>query len=68
MLTCNTWVEGGVANNSLGTVRAIIFDDDIEPPQPPRYILVQFDNYDGPCINGNLSPIVKSVTGREDLF
>ena len=25
MLTYNTWVEGGLANASLGTVRAIIF-------------------------------------------
>ena len=57
MLTYNTWVEGGLANASLGTVRAVIFDDDTEPPQPPRYILVQFDNYDGPCVNGNLFPV-----------
>ena len=27
MLTYNTWVEGGSTNASLGTVRAIIFDD-----------------------------------------
>ena len=57
MLTYNTLLEGGLANASLGTVRAKIFDDDTEPPQPPRYILVQFNNYDGPCINENLFPV-----------
>ena len=41
MLTYNIWVEGSLANTSLGTVRAIIFDDGIEPPRPPRYILVR---------------------------
>ena len=47
MLSYNTWLEGGSTNASLGTVRAIIFDDDIELPQLPRFILVQIDNYDG---------------------
>ena len=36
ILTYNTWVEGDLTNASLGTVRAIIFDDDIEPPELPR--------------------------------
>ena len=57
MLTYNTWVEGALANASLGTVRAIIFDNDIVPPVPPRFILVQFDNYNGPCVNGNVFPV-----------
>ena len=57
MLTNNTWVEVGLANGSLGTVGVIIFDEDVKPPNPPRYILIQFDNYNGPCVNGNLFPI-----------
>ena len=40
MLTYNTWVEGGLANASLGTNRGIVFDDDVDLPEPPRYILV----------------------------
>ena len=57
MLTYNTWVEGGLANTSLGTVRAIIFDDNIVSLGPARFILVQFNNYNGPCINGNMFPV-----------
>ena len=64
-LTYNSWVKGGLANASLGTVRAIIFDDNIVPPKPPRIILVQFDNYNEPCINGNMFPVENIVRSCE---
>lgn len=44
----NLWTEGGLVNGSIGTVRAIVYDNKHEPPKHPAYILVEFDSYAGP--------------------
>ena len=58
MLRRNLWVSGGLVNGTTGTVKAIIYDEGITPPELPLYILVDFDNYAGPCIKDNLFPVV----------
>lgn len=58
MLRVNLWVEGGLVNGSLGTVRKIIFAEGDLPPSLPLYVLVEFDRYSGPELMGNLFPIV----------
>ena len=57
MLIHNTWVEGGLADGTLGTVRAIVYNENKTSIECPDYVMVQFDNYKGSCINGNLFPV-----------
>ena len=54
MLTYNNWVEGGSADGTMETVGAVIYNENITSSELYDYIMVQFDSYDGPCINGNL--------------
>ncbi|KAL7290849.1 hypothetical protein TKK_0015583 [Trichogramma kaykai] len=61
MLTQNIWVYGGLVNGSIGTVRAILYEENVSPPTLPSYILIHFPSYHGPFIHNNLFPI-KPVT------
>jgi hypothetical protein len=49
-LTRNFRPIWGLYNGALGTVREIVYDDDCSPNQGdfPLYIVVEFDNYEGP--------------------
>lgn len=44
MLRANLWVEGGLVNGSLGTIKDIVYAAGGSPPELPFYILVEFDN------------------------
>lgn len=48
MLRKNLWTEGGFLNGSTGTVHAIIYAENEQSPSIPLYILVKFDDYEGP--------------------
>ncbi|KAL7304776.1 hypothetical protein TKK_0003004 [Trichogramma kaykai] len=61
MLTQNIWVNGGLVNGSIGTVRAILYEENVSPPNLPSYVIIQFPLYHGPFIHDNLFPI-KPVT------
>ncbi|XP_023317653.1 uncharacterized protein LOC111694302 [Trichogramma pretiosum] len=61
ILRHNVWVAGGLVNGSVGTVKAIVYDENVEPPNLPRYILVKFESYTGPCVIDDLFPIVPIV-------
>ena len=49
----NTWVEGSRANSSLGTVHAMIYNENKTSSESLDYIMMQLVNYNGACINGN---------------
>ena len=57
MLKTNLWVERGLVNGSTGTVKAIIFHEGERPPQLPRMVLVHFEKYTGPTLEGGVVPI-----------
>jgi len=57
MLVYNLWVEQGLVNGSVGTVKNIIFQENSRPPSLPLAVLIQFDNYNGPCLKENVVPI-----------
>jgi ATP-dependent exoDNAse (exonuclease V) alpha subunit len=57
MLTENLWVEQGLVNGSIGYVRAIIFKDGERPPSMPKVVLVDFPDYKGRRMPGNVFPI-----------
>ena len=61
MLTNNTWVDGGLANCCLGTVCAVIYSEHKTSSESPDDIMVQFDYYNGACINGNLFPVAMII-------
>ena len=48
MLRNNISVRHGLANSTMGTVRAIVYAPGDLPPMLPDYILVEFDGYQGP--------------------
>ena len=50
MLIKNTWQSKGLYNGALGTVRGIVFDDNVRPPSQPICVLVEFDDYCGPSL------------------
>ncbi|XP_057862035.2 uncharacterized protein LOC131070490 [Cryptomeria japonica] len=45
MLTSNLWIEEGLINGALGNIRKIVYKPGSASPQPPAYVLVEFDNY-----------------------
>ena len=58
MLLTNLWIAGKLVNGSLGTIVANVYKKDIRPPDLPLYILIDFDEYRGPCITNNYFPIL----------
>lgn len=57
MLRRNFWVTDGLVNGALSTVRAIVYAHGENPPALPMYVLVEFDEYAGPFICGELFPV-----------
>ncbi|XP_059076823.1 uncharacterized protein LOC131057818 [Cryptomeria japonica] len=47
MLTSNLWLQAGLVNGALGYVRKIVYKPRSAPPDPPTYVMVEFDNYSG---------------------
>eukprot|EP01018_Ginkgo_biloba_P016121 Gb_08820 [translate_table: standard] len=45
MLTSNLWIDAGLVNSALGYIRQIVYDPTVQPPSPPTYVLIEFDNY-----------------------
>jgi ATP-dependent exoDNAse (exonuclease V) alpha subunit len=65
MLTDNIWVENGLVNGSMATVKDIVWNEGQDPTKDmPTAIMVKVDGYDGPRFPGtNYIPIF-SVTRR----
>ena len=57
MLSANLWVEVGLVNGALGTVEAICYDDNQQPPDLPIAVMVKFDTYAGPTLPDGTVPI-----------
>ncbi|XP_059070553.1 uncharacterized protein LOC131860191 [Cryptomeria japonica] len=45
MLTSNLWIQAGLVNGALGYVQKIVYKPGSAPPDPPTYVMVEFDNY-----------------------
>jgi ATP-dependent DNA helicase PIF1 len=59
MLTDNIWVENGLVNGSMGTVKDIVWNEGQDPIKDmPTAIMVEVDDYNGPKFPGtNYIPI-----------
>ncbi|XP_057853551.2 uncharacterized protein LOC131063676 [Cryptomeria japonica] len=67
MLTSNLWIEAGLVNGALGYIQNIIYKPGCAPPDPPTYVMVEFDNYSGlpfEDASPNLIPISPIQRGR----
>lgn len=47
MLTSNLWTDAGHVNGALGVIEEIVYNPEVSPPEPPTYVLVKFDKYEG---------------------
>ena len=56
MLTSNLWVDVGLVNGAMGTIRAICYHSG-GPPDLPISVMVHFDNYSGPTLHDGTVPI-----------
>ncbi|XP_059068765.1 uncharacterized protein LOC131859208 [Cryptomeria japonica] len=45
MLTSNLWIQASLVNGALGYIRKIVYKPGSAPPEPPSYVMVEFDNY-----------------------
>ena len=57
MLTSNLWIEAGLVNGAMGTVKAIAYLRG-SPPDLPQAVMVKFDHYSGPTLHDGTIPIV----------
>jgi ATP-dependent DNA helicase PIF1 len=65
MLTDNIWVENGLVNGSMGTVRDVVWNEGQDPIKDmPTAIMVEVDDYDGPKFPGTNYVPIFPVTRR----
>jgi ATP-dependent DNA helicase PIF1 len=57
MLISNLWVEAGLVNGAIGTVKAICYSSG-EPAALPTAVMITFDSYSGPTLSDGTVPIV----------
>ncbi|XP_057856401.2 uncharacterized protein LOC131065774 [Cryptomeria japonica] len=68
MLTSNLWIQVGLVNGALGYIRKIVYKPGSAPPEPPSYVMVEFDNYFGLPFEDHhpstilVTPIQKGIT------
>ena len=48
MLLWNINISVGLVNGSIGTIKELIYDDNVKTPNLPQYLIIQFDDYTGP--------------------
>ena len=56
MLISNLWVEVGLVNGAIGTVKAICYQNG-GPPDLPLAVMVLFDKYCGPTLHDGTVPV-----------
>ena len=47
MLTSNLWIDARLVNGALGVIEEIVYNPEVSPLEPPTYVLVKFDKYEG---------------------
>ena len=57
MLTANLWVQEGLVNGAVRTVKAICYLSGESPPTLPVAVTVKFDSYNGPTLSDGTVPI-----------
>ena len=57
MLSSNLWVDMGLVNGAMGTIKVICYRIGTAPPNLPVAVTVQFDMYSGPTLPDGTVPI-----------
>jgi ATP-dependent exoDNAse (exonuclease V) alpha subunit len=62
MLIENIWIENGLVKGALGTIHDIIWSASLDCRRdPPFVVLVAFDGYSGPALNGDGVPKIVPI-------
>ncbi|XP_057861034.1 uncharacterized protein LOC131069551 [Cryptomeria japonica] len=48
MLIASLWIEVGLVNGAIGLIKKIVYENNTKPPDLPKYVVVQFKDYNGP--------------------
>ncbi|XP_057840724.1 uncharacterized protein LOC131050538 [Cryptomeria japonica] len=48
MLIANLWIKVGLVNGAIGLIKQIVYENNTKPPDLPKYVVVQFNDYNGP--------------------
>ena len=57
MLTTNLWVDAGLVNGCVGTVKDIVYSADKRPPALPEFVVCQFPGYRGPAYGAEANTV-----------
>jgi hypothetical protein len=73
MLTDSIWVENGLVNGSMGTVRDAVWNKGQDPTKDmPTAIMIEVDDYDGPKFPGtnyvSILPVTRRFEYQKRLF
>ena len=60
MLSSNLWVNMGLVNGAMGTIKVICSHNGAASPDLPAAVTVQFDTYSGPTLPDGTVPIAPS--------
>ena len=59
MLTTNIWIEARLINGTIGEITYIVYRTDTKPPNMSMYVVIHFENYNGPPWNQDESAELK---------
>ena len=62
MLTRSLWAKYGLCNGAMGVVNTVIYKDGQYPPSLPITVLVVFENYKRPMVDGCCAPVIPIVS------
>ncbi|XP_059076977.1 ATP-dependent DNA helicase PIF1-like [Cryptomeria japonica] len=48
ILIANLWIQVGLVNGAIGLIKKIVYENNTKPPDLPKYVVVQFNDYNGP--------------------
>ena len=68
MLLKNLWKEKGLSNGAIGVVKYIVYDEGVQPPQLPKFVLVKFEQYTGPSFLPNEEKIIPILPFMTTFF
>ena len=51
ILTKNIWIEVGHTDGAIGEITDIVYKMGTKPPNMPMYVVIHFENYNGPPWN-----------------
>ena len=61
MITTNIWIGARFVNEVIGEITYIVYEMGTKPPNMPMYVVIHFENYNGPPWNQDEPKCVSMV-------